>query len=335
MGKKTRQVNYDKSALLNLAEHIKSARQPLNGNKIQKLRIDLKGLESTVKGLPKKERELMEKFWGLIPGTAIQARNAAVRVQKDIAFKSMLDKTYRIVEKMFSMEYLIQFDPEARKVVDELIPKFDKSGCGDMTDVDALKYFILFLVFLTGGTKMIYESGEDKMMTDEEEKIGYFDQYSLLEATLEGSARDMPDKSIRIKLIILFLEMFDLKDVVSMKKYANLPIERQFEDLQVDSVTRFEEIRKFKERIFKSGSWETTEMFIYGHNIEEEKIRKLFEHFAEFRRDWNSIGRFQKGKDTISTSQGEVKIPRYEIEGFFFNDPYEIMFLYLSRNHLL
>lgn len=334
MGKKTRQVAYDKNALLNLANHIKRARQPLKENGIPELKIDLGGLETVIKELPKKEREVTEKVWGLIPGTVIQAKNVAARIQKDIAFKDMLERAYKIIEKLFSMEYLIQYDLEARKVAENFYRKFDKTGCEELTDVDALKYFLIFLVFLAGGPKMIYESEQLPQVTEEEEKVGYFDQYSLLTATWNGSAMDFPDKSIRIKLIILFLEMLDFKDVLSMKQYVGLPIEKEYENWPTESVIRFREIRQLKEKIFPSGSWETSEMFIYGHNVDKKQIEKFCSHFSNFRKDWTTVNPFRKGEDSFKVRGKTIKLPRYEIEGFYFNDIYEIMFLYLSRRYL-
>lgn len=335
MGKKKQNVNYDRKALENLTIHIEKARQPLKDGNIPKLNIDLELLEKTIKSLSKKERELMEKFWGLIPGTPIRSENILFKINKDTALRNMLNAAYEIVEKLISIEYLYLFDIDVKNVVDRFATRIDKSGYEEISDMDAIKYLIIFLVFIACGPQMIYESEGIKTITEKEEKIGYFDNYSLLQASWYGSAKNFPEKSIKLGLIISAIEMFNVKDVIAMRKYVNLPIGKEFEGIETDDVKTFQQIRHFKEKIFPNGAWDNACAIIYGDNIERDILEKFCEHFPEFRADWGSLRKFKKGKVTIETSEGRVKIPEYKIEELYFTDVYEVMFLYLSRKYIM
>ena len=336
MGKKKQVVNYDKKALENLVAHIESARQPFKGLNIPKLKIDREALENTVKGLPKKEREVMEKFWGLIPGTPIQAKDIVKRIGKNLALKNMLDEAYSIVEKLISVEYLYQFDMGVQKLVQEIVTKIDKKDLENIDDISTIKYFLIFLVFFAGGHQMIYDTEGIQPMTQEEEKVGRFDKYALLKAAWESTTKNLPDHSISLRLIISMIEMFDVKDIIAMKRYVFLPIEREYEGLQTETVVTFQQIRTFKEKIFGSGPWNMTYLLIYGQQIERGEVEKLSKHFKEFRSDWNSLEKYKKEEDAVMiTSKGEVTLPLYEVEGLQFTDSYEVMFLYLNRNVLL
>lgn len=334
MGKKKHLVDYDTKALKNLAIHIEKARQPMKGEGIPKLKINLGELEDTLKTLPKKEREVMEHFWGLIPGTPIRAMNALNRIGKDQALSNMLHGAYKVIEKIISIEFLYLYDTNVKKLIANFMTKIDKSGYEKISDIDAIKYFIIFLVFFAGGHQMVYETEGIQVMTEEEEKTGYFDQYALLRATWESTAKDLPNHSIRLRLIIQAIEMFDLKDVITMKKYVGLQIEKEYQDVETEDVGTFWKIRIFKEKIFQYGSWDITAMLIYGNKINQEKLLSFCKHFGEFRSDWKTIKRFQKGEVIIATTKGEVKLLQYDIEGLEFTDVYEVMFLYLIRNYI-
>lgn len=335
MGKKRKSVAYDEKAMENLAVYINRARQPLKDVSIPRLRIDMKALEDTVKGLPKKEKEVMEKFWGLIPGTPIRANNVLQRIGKDMSLKNMMDEAYEIVRKLISVEYLYLYDMGVRKLVENIMTKIDKRNCEDISDIDAIKYFIIFLVFLSGGHQMVYETDGSRPMTEEEENKGCFDKYALLKATWDCTTKNLPDHSISLKLIILFLEMLDIKDVITMRRYVFLPIDREYEDMETDPIGTFKQLRLFKEKIFHSGPWNMAFLLIYGNNVEKAELEKLGKHFGEFRSDWNNLNKYRKDDAVITTSKGEVTLPLYRVEEFEFTDSYEVMFFYVNRNYLL
>ena len=334
MGKKKQLVGYDKEAMQVLANHIRGARQPMKEGGIPELKINLDNLEDTVRSLPKKEREVMEKFWGLIPGTPIKAKGALSRIGKDAALKNMMEAAYQVISKLISIEYFYRYDSNAAKLIMDIMSKIDKTGYEEMSDIDAIKYFIIFLVFFAGGHQMVYETEGIPTMTDEEEKVGYFDKYALLKATWESTTKNLPDRSISLRFIILAMEMFDIKEVIAMKRYVWLPIEKEYEDIETEPLGTFEQIRIFKEKLFPYGAWDITCLIIYGNAVEEEELKKFGEHFDEFRASWKSLRKFQSTKVNIVTTQGKKRITSYDIEGLKFTDIYEVMFLYICRNYL-
>ena len=337
MGKKRQLMDYDKGALRNLVVHLEKVRRPMPGSQIPRLSIDMEGLEKTIKGLPKKEREVMERFWGLIPGTPIRSQNVLKKIGKDTALKNMLEEAYHVMEKLISVEYLYQFDNNAKKLVEEIVSKIDKTGHEDMSDIDTIKYYLIFLVFLGSGHQMIYEADELQAMTKQEEMEGCFDKYALLQATWNCTTKYFPEKAINLRLIIATLEMFDLRDIITMKKYVFLPIDKGYEDVYTNPVGTFYQIRLFKEKIFSCGPWNVTSSLIYGHNVDPKDLEKFCKHFAKFRNDWNSLSDFKQEQEEtfIATTKGKVIVPCYKIEKLEFTDSYEIISLYVNRNCLL
>lgn len=334
MGKKQQrqQVKYSRQALENMAFQLSCIRQPLKGGMIPKIQIDLDELEKTIGTLSKKERELLEKFWGLIPGTTNHGKQ--INKKHDIAYQNMMKHTLEVMKKLLSIEYLYRYDQEAKHVVNEMLGKINKEGVEYVSDIDAIKYLILFLIFFVGGPRMLFEGKEDKINLKEEEN-GHFDEYALLKVTWEESGRVLQDKSIKLKLLIEAIRMFDLKDVVAMQRFVNLPISKDDYDVETEVLSSFKQIRLFKEKIFPYGAWDVSSSLIYGSEINDIDLTELVESFSMLRANWESIATFKtKQQITLYTSEGERQLDCYKIGKLTFTDIYEVMFLYVSRSLL-
>lgn len=335
MGKKKRPVNYDRKALTNLSRQIKLGRRPLKEGNIPELKIDLEGLENTIKSLPKNQREVTEKFWGLIPGTMDHSKQLGTRKRNDIAYQNMLNATLGVMRDLIHFEYLRLYDANMKEIFDGLVSKVDKTGAEEVSDEDAIKYFLIFLIFIANGPRLLVEE-EGYQINLKEEQESYFDEYALLRATWKETAKHLPDHSIKLKLLMETISMFDLKQVVAMKHFARLPVETEFDNPNAKPVQTFAEIRLLKEELFPYGAWDVTTLLIYGAAKEEDRIdvSDLAEHFHEFRKNWDEIKKYKVSETTLVTTKGETKLDRYRIGCLEFTDIYEVMFLYVSRSLL-
>lgn len=332
MGKKNRleNNNYDLQNLKSLASYLERVRTPLEEGNIPKIKVDLEGLEKTIKALPRKERETLEKFWGLNPGMINHSQN--IKGLGAVAYGNMFEEVKRILKKIISLEYLRNYDPNASQLVENIAKKVDKGGL-EISDLDTVKYLIVLTIMLDNGPQMPFD--EEEKIDCELDDTASFDDYAMACEIWRILKDRAPDKSINLKLLIEAIEMFDIPDVVAIKKFANLPInrvdEKDFED--ESKLETLHDIRAFKERIFPYGSWNITLELIIGKEINLEPFSNALDLF---RQDWANMLKFKTERTrTIVTSEGERKLTIYEIGGLEFTDPYEVMFLYVARNIIL
>ena len=388
MGKTRKQVKYDQQALHLLATEIVRFRQPLSGNMIPELMVDETKLEEAVKELPKKEREILEKFWGLIPGTksmigivradTLQDKffrnlekypyclmgnltlidylnfeklpieekvsleklwslilgtkntisSARIRMLKDKAFRDLVNHSYRLMEKLTSIDYLHFFDKNVKELIEKIVSKINREGCEDISDIDSIRYILIFLIFMSNGPQMIYEDNNELDVEKEEE--GGFDKYALLKYVWEHSYKNLPDASINLQLLIGTLEMLNIQDVVTMKKYVGLSVPKEFDDSQIPQLDSFRTIREFKERIFSEGSWETTEFLICGGGTLQSQKANFMEEIHKIMMG-HPIYKYKTATKEVKLSTGTKTLDAYNIGGLKFTDEYECMVLYLNR----
>lgn len=333
MGKKKRNIGYDQQALKGFEKFLNAVRMPIKQGGIAELKINLERLEEAIKKLPKKEREHIERYWGLIPGTPIRAKLESTRKNKDQASKNMMEAAIVAVKKLLDIDYLRYYDEQVEEIIQNFIKKIDKTGVEYLSDMEAIKYFLIFLIFIVGGEKMIYEE-EDRFLNLNEEKSGQFDNYSLLKVTWFATGKLLDDQSINMELLLHVLEMFDLKDIIAMKRYVGLPIDMRYESIETDSIETFKDVRLFKERLFSKGAWDVTTVLIYSTSFDPIDLSVFKENIPKFRDDWKNFYQFKTGEFTIETSAGEKTVDCYEVGEAIFTDPYEAMTLYVCRRML-
>lgn len=377
MGKKKQEeVRYDQKALANFGRDLQSFRIPAKGGKIPDLKFDFDGLEGLVKELPKKERETVEKFWGLLPNTTAyksrlegkqkpatsfqipfnaplsmeskafeQSKPAGTTIPKamkpatpkklDLATMRMLESINEIKSKFYTLENMYRYDQTVHELIDNIVRKIDKTGAEEVSDMDAIKYLLILIIIIAGGPRLIFEK-EDSIINLKEEEDKHFDEYAILEAIWVETTHLLKDHSIRLRLLMNLVEMFDRKDVVAIKRYVRLPIDPEEQNMETVQLRSVKSCRLFKERLFPNGPWDVTTILIYGKPKNRPiGMKKFAQHFGQFARDWNNVEKYQaEERGVITTSEGKKQVPIYNIGGRVFSDTYEIMFLYLNRNLL-
>ncbi len=330
--KKRKNVIYEKRALESLQKHLAYFRRPIPNGNIPGITGTVEDLGKAVSMLPQKKKEALERFWGLLPGTTNHAKTIFNGKKKDLAYENMLNNSNEALKELLTIEYLYVYDSNVRGVIDNILKKVDRKGL-DISDIDVIKYVLIFLIFIAGGHHMIFENDDHDINLESEENI-HFDEYALLDTMWKESACWLEDSSINLALLIEIIQMFDLKDIVMMKRFVKLPLDKIEIEIETEELTTFKKIRQIKERMFSLGGWKVTSEIIYGVAISKEQENKLVNHFDEFRKNWSSVLKFKTKTKVIKTTQGEHMVDVYEIEGMEFTDLYELMSLYICRKWL-
>lgn len=290
-------------------------------------------LEKAVRNLPREDRKNVEKFWGLTGGPN---HSRKLGVSNDIAFIQMRDVAILSVRKLFGLDYVFMYDEHFKFLVRQLTKKIKKDGV-QISDLDAIKYFLIFVVVLQNGPKMSFE--KDLMSIDTECKDDFtFDEYAVIERTYK-ELKDWPDNCINLKLIKDMLEMLDFKDVLTVQKSFAIPLSKEsirigYKYEEIETILSFGEMREFKERVFAFGDWEVTTSLIFGNKDGEIKLGKFGEELEEIRRDWSRSLKFKTGEKKLRTLHELRTLDVYTIGGLEFTDIYEVMFLYLEHNYI-
>ncbi len=321
MGKKRNSGRYDQTNLDVLIDFIKVIRTPYKQSSIAISNVEL---EATIKGLPNRERKCVETFFGLVPGTI---NHYQCQKYNELAYQNMANAAFAVLKKLGTLEYLEKYSRTVRKAITRLTSKVDSTGIF-LSKVEQAQYLILLAMILDAGPKMSFDA--DSPSNDVDSKM--FDDYAVV-VELNRILDECPNTSINLRLLIEVLEMFDLKDVAVMKKTVNLRVAENPQE-PIVPLKNIGEIRKFKERIFPYGAWNLVTDLILGSK-ENLDFSALGEDLEKFRKDWD-LQRFNSGNVCVlDTSTGQRTLNIYTIGGFNFTDPYEVMFLCVSRNILL
>lgn len=294
--------------------------------------IDCEGLEKAIKSLPRKDRENIEKFWGLTGGIN-HSKKIADSVKKDDAFIRQSSQAIISLRNLFRLDYMSMFDNEVKKMLEFIIKKINKKGM-PISDLEAIKYLLIFLVVLHNGPKMSFEL--DPMAVDNDITTELtFDEYSIIQG-IAKVFEDIPDESINIRLIHDMLDMMDLRDVLAIKKSfcIAIPTEeipKELRKVEIEPMYTLDQIRKFKERAFPYGNWEVATGLILGKR-ETIQLEEFMKFFDAFRKDWSKVTYFKTGQRKLQTLHELRTLEVYNIGGFEFTDIYEVMFLYVERN---
>lgn len=332
---KKRERKYNTLMLRKLAEDLNKVRQPIGEGKFL-VRINVEDiylLEKAIYMLPKKERENLEKMYGLIEGTIAKAktlRKGHVN-ERDIALRNQAVKTYGAMRDLLDLDMLSVYDKTFQRLVADIVIKMDKPD--NMSDMEAIKYLLIFFIFIMGGPNMLYEEEARSIEWDREDE-GVYDPYTLLQATWESSISLMPDGNINIALLKEVIEMFDISDVVSMKRYVGLPIGKRNICINYTDLQTFADIRRFKERIFSQGEWVTTEKLIYAQMVEKINLAPFSDAMKHLRNNDTEKYRKEERTTEIELSTGKKELVFYKIGALSFTDPYEMLSLYLCRREL-
>lgn len=335
MSKKQREKKYNTLMLRTLAEELNKIRRPIGEDKaLVPIKVeDIYLLEKAIYMMPKKEREALEKMYGLIEGTIPKGKlwRKGHNNEKDIALRNQAVKTYDAMRSLLSLDMLYVYDKCFQALVASIVTKMDKPD--NMSDMEAIKYLLLFFVFMMGGPNMIYEE-EARSTGWDEENIGNYDLYTLLQATWESSISLMPEKNINMNLLKEVIGMFDISDIVSMKRYVGLPIGKQNISVSWIDLQTFAQIRKFKEKLFSQGEWVTTEKLIYTQRTTKMNLTPFSDAMKYLRNNDTEKYREEERTTEIELTTGKKELVFYKIGALKFTDPYEMLSLYLCRRAL-
>lgn len=338
--------NYVPDALEHLGKCIVETRRPQkNSAWIPGLRINPSGLQQAIRALPKKERQSIEKFFGLTGGPN-HSKQVLKHSLKDTAYLNMRTTAINSLKMLFDLNYVVQYDQNLSKAVEELAQKIDK-GLLEISDVDSVRYLLAFFVFILNGPKMVFE--QDPMLMDNSlnENAPWNQIIMILE--LRHTFNQLANNSINLSLLVEFFNMMDLKDSIAIKKSVGLPFPKEsFIDVtdlkngiavkkvidteDIMPLTTLSMVRRFKERIFPYGAWVVSNELILGNINEVIQLDSFVAELEVLCKDWSKISNYKAEQLSLKTSQGVRDLTVYDIGGLKFSDSYEIMFLYLESN---
>lgn len=295
--------------------------------------IDFVGLQKALKMLPRKDREKVEHFWGLTGGINHSKRLSSLN-NKDIAFITMSNDAINSLSILFRLDYLYMYDKNLKRMVEKLSAKINKDGL-NISDLDAIKYLLIFLVILQNGPKMVFENDPMSVDTEHSENL-IFDEYSIIKNSF-NDFKDVPEHSINIRLIKHMLEMLDFVDSLTVMKSFGIEISKNelscnFDNSDIVPIYSFGKIRNFKERVFSYGSWDISCELITGNKTVVSKFENFLNSLDSVRSDWSNMDDFKVGQKKLRTLHEIRTLDVYSIGGFEFTDIYEVMFLYVARN---
>ena len=214
--KKSKEGQYVQKNLEILAQKVFDIRNARDkGNTVFRVNVD--NLPNAIKALPKEKREILEKFWGLTGGpNHSQKRNATA---SDRAYNNMRKAAEEATLMLFELDKVYLYDESLKCTVTKLAKKINKGGI-QISDLDAIKYLIAFLVVLQNGPKMSFE--EDLMSIDKTISGEFtYDEYSVVYAA-HREFKQLQDQSIDLKLIKNWIDGLNFNDSIIIKKSFGL-----------------------------------------------------------------------------------------------------------------
>lgn len=352
--KKSKEGQYVQKNLEILARNVFDIRNARDkGNTV--FRVNINKLPEAIRALPKENREILEKFWGLTGGPNHSQKINVPRT--DLAFINMRKAAEASTLMLYELDKVYLYDENLKFTVAKLAEKINKGGI-QISDLDAVRYLIAFLVVLQNGPKMSFE--EDFMTIDESisGKLT-FDEYSVVYAAYK-ELKEIQDQSIDLRILKNWIEELDFNDSITIKKSFGIQLpdishlkeaEKILQTIpsfkgktvfpsndmikEIEKLQTLSQVREYKEKVFPFGSWEAASAFIFG-KVEDVNLEEFFKKLSFISKDWSQIANFEIGKIQLKTSKGIREIVVYSIEGVEFTDPDEIRFIYLQgKNSIL
>lgn len=332
MAKKRKEyVQYSTEALLDMANVLNNIHRAIRNYELLELNVNIQGLQEAIYKLPRKDRDLLERYWGLLPGTRAIVDSKTYRKDffKDISKRNMEKEVRWILHKLRRLDYLIIYDERAQKLIQNLVSKCDRTNT-ELTDLEIVKYLVIFFTFIMGGEQMIYTEKLDEL-SDEEKKDVAFDLYSYMSLTWDASIIDMPDGRIKLELLLKVMDMFDCIQVAKMKKYAGLPVSIEYVGKDVRPPKTLKEIEDFKKELFPNGEWTILCNLIYWRELEDVNFGGFWKELRKLKEaDWGTFEQYKDGDKEVVANDGKTLVPMYNIGGINISDPYEGQILSLS-----
>jgi hypothetical protein len=325
--------SYVESNLDCLIDAISERRQPFTEKgKLPSLDADSKQLELTIKKLPKVHREALEKAFGLLGTTNHWALCKNSKTPLDHAREAMIANAIEGLKQLMSIDCLIQYDPEFKKLCDNLLVKIKRDNV-NLSDIDCLKYLMVFLIFILDGPNIFFDSDGDAMKDPRlfyQDEILVFDDYALLKEAWVDQFKSVGDASFNVALVEAWVDNLDLTYKALVLQTVNLPIPKYLADYtQQNPPQFFSQIRKLKEKIFTKGPWKIFEVICFSNRA---KLMD-FEAFDAIHQKMGWASKKFPPADVkfLRLPQGVREVQVYKVGKYNFSDVNELDFLYLSR----
>jgi len=346
LGNKKSKTAYNAEALEFFKKTLERVRQPGEKSAKSFRAINMGGLQKAVQALPKKDREIVEKFWGLTGGPN-HSKKMLRRDTKDVAYNEMCSKAIVSARKLLSLDYVIIFDDSVKGLIRLIGKKVNKNRI-NISDIDCAKLLMGFFIYIDNGPKMSFETMPMSIDTKLNGSF-WFDEYEVLEQ-MSQEVEKYPDNSINLKLLISIFETMDFNDMLSIKKSMSIEINNYFKNLQVitmnvgietvkdftsedvEIVRTVSSIRELKERVFPYGAWDVTSALILGNHDGKINLSEFYAILNTIRNDWSKIADFKTGHKELRVYNGIRTLNIYSIGGLEFTDIAEVMFLYSECN---
>lgn len=333
MGNK-KQKGYEQEALKLLAKSLQDLRKDQVFNLgTPNFTVNLEGLEKAIKALPKNDRENIEKFWGLTGGIN-HSKKIGIFTFYDKAFNEMRKAAIESRSLLHEIDSLVLYNETTQKCITTLAPKFDKQGM-QISDIEAIKYLMAYVIFIDNGPKMSFENEPMKVEKGNDQATSVFDAYAMLREMCVD-LKELPDGTIKLKILADLLEYHDFKDWMAMKQSMRIGIDKAdqkfFVGETLECLKNVGQIRSFKERIFPYGAWVISTVLLLGDPENEVQLDSFMEEMNKIHKDWTSVQKYKVRQEELMTSKEIRTLDVYEIGGLEFTDPDEIRFLYLERN---
>lgn len=323
MGKNKKDKAYIPEAFKSFGLYLQNLRKK-GTPKLLETKVNLLGLEKAMYLLPREDRETIEKFWGLTGGTN-HSKKLTSFTAKDVAFIQMRDKACRALSKLNILDTARMYDDTVDTLVEIINRKLNMSGCTEITEMEAAKYLMAFLIVIENGPKMTFEQDPMQVRTNVD-RLCYMDEYEALNEMCQA-LQSHPDHSINFWIVKNTFEMMDVKDCVIVQKSFGIKTDADFNSKELELIDTFSKIRHFKERVFQYGGWDVTCQLVLGFDID---MKKFAEDVSRLCRDWSKMTNFKKSQKSLKTTSETRILDVYEIGGLEFTDPYEVMCLYLG-----
>lgn len=330
--KKKRDIKYVPERLQDLAFELLANRKGLVP--LPEIDLDISGLEQAVKCLPKKNRESLEIFFGLVPGAKSNYRiflkkSMSSANSNDIAIRDLSIRTYNSLFELYEFNYIKLYDKNLPHLVNKILCKIDSSGI-TLSNDDIIKYFLVYIILISGGPRFSSFDGDLNELNSEEEASATFDHYAILSDRWNKILQYLEDDSIRIAPIVEYVHLLPLKQRVRVLQMVRIHIPPSMRDyIEGPPPKTFADIRKFKEELFPYGPWNTLQRIIFAEN--EVVFTAMAERF-QFP-NWLNLSTYKViGETELVLSTGTKHVNEYLLgNGLSFTDFDEVIFLYLSR----
>lgn len=297
-------------------------------------RFYISELIADLKTLDRKERESLEKFFG------IGATKNYLKVinQKDVALINLATSASNAAMKLQSVNRMYKYNKEFSGIFDSIAGKvFDPEG--RFTNVQKAKLAHLYYWFIKDFQYMPYDKENDgvgNLLTEGDVKAesrGYL-SVDAYKHEWKHYFSKLPDNDIIASQIIEFIWESDTEEDNLMVKFAELTDEDGIKGKHEGFTGRLypmccTQIRMAKEKLFSTGEWSADYMsFSTFSKLSLEKVESFIQGYHYYKHEleyeiWRCRNQVKRSAFFRTTGKKTIWVPR--LSRFNFRDEYEMI----------